>query len=200
MNLERFMSRFGEDFEIIREGKTVYQGPGLRNTGKATGRNYVGFYPGTDVKPGDWLKSVASGDEFHVLDVESRVVKKAVFEVKAYYETKVENRQRIESAGTQSPAFHIGAAFGSIIGTQQDASLTFTLDFTQLQGEIEKRGGEDVEELKEMVAEIQQSLQQEQVVRRGWLARFSGLMERHSWITGALAEALLGWAVGRINL
>jgi len=178
--LDDFMQLGGELFQIIREGES-HEAEGLRNTEKSTKRKYVGFYLGTDVQTDDWLKGTVSGDEFHVLDVTRDVIHGRVFQVKAYYETKAEYMKRIASERAQLPTFNIGTAYGSIIGTQQSASLTAMFDFRRLEKEIEGRGGEDIGELKEMVMEIRNLLQQDEGVRKGALAKFSALLQRHSW-------------------
>lgn len=87
-----------------------------------------------------------------------------------------------------------GAVQGSVIGTHNTAELNNTFDYRKIEVEIEQKGGEDKEELHEALAEIRRLLESGQTLNRGGLARFSGVMERHSWFTSAVAQALVGFA------
>ena len=46
----------------------------------------------------------------------------------------------------------------------------------------------------EAIAQVQRLLERSEYLDRGALARFSGAMERHSWFTGSVMQALLGFA------
>ena len=89
---------------------------------------------------------------------------------------------------------------GSIIGTNNTAELTNTFDFRSLEQQIEREGGEDKEELRAALIEVRQLLEQGESLKRGMLSRYSGVMEKHSWFTGSVMQALLGFttqAIGR---
>jgi ribosome-associated translation inhibitor RaiA len=114
-NLRTFMERHGETFEISREGKTL-QAKGLRNTEKATSRKYVGFYPDTDIRSGDWIKGSVSGDEFHIIDVAKDVIHQRAFQVKAYYETRSQYEARMAVDSARAPHYSVGAIVHSMSG------------------------------------------------------------------------------------
>jgi hypothetical protein len=92
MPLDAFMQMGGEDFEVRRAEQTAFTTTGLRNTEKG-GRKYIGFHPGTDIRPGDVLRGQLSGTEFRVIDVDSMIVHGSVFQVKAFYEVKSQMKQ-----------------------------------------------------------------------------------------------------------
>jgi len=83
----------GEEFEM-RRGDVVFRAGGVRNHDE-TGGKYIGFAPGTEIQPGDWLHGNVSGDRFLVLDVNSMIVRGRVLQVKAYYETAQEHEVRL---------------------------------------------------------------------------------------------------------
>jgi hypothetical protein len=91
--LDEVMKLAGEEFEIVRndERRTV---KGAKNASKSTRRNYVQFYPGTDVKAGDHLIRKVSGDEWLVVEVDPHVIQGQVFSVNAYYETNFERAKQ----------------------------------------------------------------------------------------------------------
>lgn len=87
-----------------------------------------------------------------------------------------------------------GPVQGSVIGTHNTAELTNTFDFRVIEERIEREGGEDKEELKRALAQVQRLLERGEYLDRGALSQFSGSMERHSWFTGSVTQALLGFA------
>lgn len=105
----------------------------------------------------------------------------------------------VEGNNKQEPnvsnVFNIsGDVYSSVIGTHNNAELTTTLDFRSIEQRIEREGGEDEEELKRALAQVQRLLERGDYLDRGALARFSSAMERHSWFTGSVMQALIGFA------
>jgi hypothetical protein len=105
----------------------------------------------------------------------------------------------LERQAANNVTFNFGTADRSIIGTQDYAQLEANINFENIEIEIERRGGEDREALREALQRIEELLQSRDAVRRGELAEFSEVMERHSWFTGAVAQALLGFATQAIT-
>ncbi len=93
------------------------------------------------------------------------------------------------------PTFQFyGPVQGSVIGTHNTAELTNIFDFRAIEQRIQEEGGEDKEELRRALAQIERLLERGEYLDRGALSQFSGVMERHSWFTGAVMQALLGFA------
>lgn len=104
---------------------------------------------------------------------------------------EVEGNKQPDSGST----FNIyGPVQGSVIGTHNTAELTNNFDFRSIEQRIEREGGEDKEELKRALEQVERLLERGQYLDRGALSQFSGAMERHSWFTGAVAQALVGFA------
>lgn len=89
--------------------------------------------------------------------------------------------------------FH-GNVSQSIVGTQNRAELTNNMNFGSVREQIDREGGEDQEELHQALDQVEQLVESGERLDRGELSEFSELMERHSWFTGAVTSALLGFA------
>ena len=87
-----------------------------------------------------------------------------------------------------------GSVHGSVIGTHNTTELTNNFDFRRIEAEIEEKGGEDKEELREALEEVRRLLESGEKLDRGGLAQFSSTLEKHSWFTGSVMQALLGFA------
>lgn len=99
-----------------------------------------------------------------------------------------------------SNVFNIsGNNYGGVIGTHNTNELTNNFDFRTVEQRIEREGGEDKEELREALEEIRRLLESGDSMERGFLSRFSGAMEEHSWFTGAVAQALVGFGTQAVG-
>jgi len=115
----------------------------------------------------------------------------------AHYQVKVvkeTTRELTKPAPTMN--INIGTAYGSNVGTQGNASITNTFNFEALDREIEEKGKEDKEELRQMIAEIKELFEDSEKVKKGSLSKFSEMMQKHSWITGAVAKLGLDFLIG----
>lgn len=191
VNISDFMDVASETLRVER-GDEMFTVEGIRSHDKRE----VKFKPGTDVRPGDWLKA-DSGKRFYVCETDVRMFERRPFALLASYQTETEYEAAQFPPQPQAPTFNIlGDSYGSVIGTQQNAQvLQPTFTFGDLEQEIDRRGGEDTEALQEMVSEIRATLESQDNLNRGWLLRWSELINRHQWITGAIAQLLLVYAV-----
>jgi hypothetical protein len=183
-HLERVMELKGENFVVMRDGYESHVVKGVRNTEENTNRKYLTLYHDSDVRPDDLLVGEVSKDRFFIIDVESDVVEGKVLKKRGYYMTQKEYEQQKQNNG--SPSFHIQNAYGSIIGTQTHATIESN-QFGDIYMMIEQKGGHDAAELMAMIREIEKALSKGEI-KKGALSRFSSLMEKHSWITGAIAQ------------
>jgi hypothetical protein len=198
VRIKDHMHREGETFAVER-GDELFTVRGIRDHRKKE----VLFEPGKDVRSGDWLKA-DSGHRFYVKDMDVQMYERRPAFLRASYQTEQEYKAAQEAASElhRGPIFNIfGDTYGSNIGTQAHAQIlqpNFT--FGDLEQEIESRGGEDTEALKDMVSEIRDTLEQQDSLSRGRLMHWSELINRHAWITGAIAQLLLVYATtGQIS-
>lgn len=105
---------------------------------------------------------------------------------------EVEGRSQPQQ--TSQTNYFYGSVERSIIGTQERAEITANVNFGNIEQRIETEGGEDKEELYEVLAEIRRVVEQDDQLDRGALTKFSSVMQRRSWITAPIASMLLGFA------
>jgi hypothetical protein len=179
------METAGTPFEIERDGKVHTEDGVLQSRGA-----YVSFYPDADVRVGDVLRRPGDGEVLHVTRTASKIMQGKAVGLEGYYETERARSARQAREGASGALHFHASAQQSIVGTQQYGQLTAQLEMRALEIEIDRRGGPDAQDLKRMPEEIRKS----PTLERGFLARSSDLMERHSWITGLVAQMLLEWA------
>lgn len=110
---------------------------------------------------------------------------------------EVEGRNKPPEAGSTYQFY--GNVQGSVIGTHNTAELTNSFDFRAIEQRIEEEGGEDKEELRRALAQVERLLERGEYLDRGALSQFSGAMEKHSWFTGSVMQALLGFATQAVG-
>ena len=111
-----------------------------------------------------------------------------------------------EVEGNKSQPQHVttnfnisGPVHGSVIGTHNTTELTNNFDFRSVEQQIDNEGGEDKEKLYAALEEVRNLLESGEALDRGALSEFSGVMERHSWFTGAVAAAIIGFATQMVG-
>lgn len=191
MNINNAMRSVGEVFSVER-GNEMFRAEGI----KVHDDREILFKPGTDVRPGDWLRA-DSGRRFYVHDTDVQMAHRRPFALRALYRTEAEQQAAQETARPQSTTFNIfGPSYGSVIGSQQHAQvLQPTFTFGDLERDIDRLGGEDAEDLKAMVQELRSTLESQDSLSRGKLLEYSDLLNRHGWITGPIAQLLLVYAM-----
>lgn len=200
--LSRFMAMNGVKFEIQRNSEKIGVVEGLPNHEDATGKQYIGFYPGTDVQGGDVLIG-PSKEKLYVQSATPQYVNKQPFQIKAFYLTEDEMKARHENS---RPVFNINSAVGSVIGTQASVNFHYNynadmLDIGKEIGEIRKQidaaSSPDKEELGKIVDLLEEIVRDKKPVEKGILSRFSDVMQRHEWITSPVMSVLLSWLMLR---
>jgi len=177
----------GETFQVERPGHSTRAAIGLRTT------TYISFFPEDDVQVGDVLRSVATGEVFYIIETDEQIIDGEKLTVHAVYETDAERIEHLEAAHEQS-AFAGEPEHGSTPGSGEQGLRGGAVDLRQLELAIERQGGPDNEALHAMVAALNKALNGAEPPERGFLAPFSTLLERHGWLGGAIAGALLQWA------
>lgn len=110
---------------------------------------------------------------------------------------EVEGNKSQAASGTTFNLY--GNVQGSVIGTHNTAELNNSFDFRAIEQRIEEEGGEDKEELRRALAQVERLIERGEYLDRGALSQFSGAMEKHSWFTGSVMQALLGFATQAVG-
>jgi len=87
-----------------------------------------------------------------------------------------------------------GNFYQSAIGTHNTNTFRGDLDFSTVERRIEEEGGDDKEELREIVAEMRELLEYGGTIDKGFLARFNEKLKEHGWLAGAVAGWLLNFS------
>ena len=191
MIFENFLRRHGIDMRIERDGEIISTIPGLPNRETATNRQYVGFRPGTDIKVDDEVITPAN-ERLYITETQASYFQKHQEEIKAFYMTEAE-KHRKETEQRQSNVYNIGTAYGSVIGTANTATINYKTNFQELRERAELENAPDKEQVQKLIDLVEMIVNGQVPLQKGLLSRFSETMERHSWITSAVASALVSW-------
>ncbi|KYG95676.1 hypothetical protein ABEW24_23800 [Paenibacillus jamilae] len=191
MKLQDFMRPFGkaEKFKIIRNELTIGTLEGYRNT--SDGKRFIHFFPNADIQPEDWVFSESTNEKFYIDDV---IVSKDIddnsnFSKDAYYLT--ESQHKKQSNSSSSVTFHISDVQNSIIGSQQNATLTNNFSDKQITDYIDKNCGPDKELMTEMLSMVNAVIENNVPVQKGTFSRFSETASKYGWLLGAVTTKLL---------
>jgi hypothetical protein len=200
MNLNEWMPEHGEDFRLERGNETfVVEGIKTRS------EKEIKFRPGTDVRPGDWLRD-ESGLRFYVNDTEvQRGFEREPFALIASYQTDAEHQAaRAQQTPAPNVTFNVGNAYGSIFGTQEHAEMSHVsfdfgaveVELDKAEEEVERRGGRDAAELRELIAEVRAAHENGEPPDKGRFAKYLGVIQRNGWVAGPIAGTLLSIVTG----
>lgn len=179
MPVSNMIERFGQKFTVNREGSEVFSVKAIYN-GK---ENALSFMPNAGVKVGDIL-SGDFGESYLITKITPLMERGKIHHIEA----KCVDQNEIKPQSTQS-VFNIGTITNSVVGTGNVVSVSVDSIKTQ----IAEKGGSDQEELNEIVALLEKVLSNQEPIKQGMFSKFSGLLEKHSWLSGSVASAILGF-------
>ena len=199
-----FLEVHGIKFRVERNGKPAREFDGLFNHEKFTRRQYIGFVPKTDVKPGDWLIN-SSDERFYVEDIKTDYEMQQPFELKAYYLTEVEHGKLYPPApeAEHEPEKSVdGAAeseYSDVSYGECVAKLREKIDGLDLAdfGDLNASEAADERDALYQIADfIESVLKDESPLTEGILNDFSDVIQRNPWVTVYMSIAFLNWIVG----
>jgi len=96
-----------------------------------------------------------------------------------------------------------GDGYRSVFGARQQTEMNVFFDSKFVEAEldhaveeIDRRGGSDAVELRELIAEIRSIYQSDEPLQRGSLARYVGVLQNNGWISRPIAGTLLSQLIG----
>ena len=99
-----------------------------------------------------------------------------------------------------SNVFNMSGNFSqTAVGTHNTNTFEGDLDFSTVERRIEEDGGTDKEELRELVAEVRELLENGQTLEKGRLARFNDKLKEYPWLAGPVAGWLLNFGTQEIG-
>lgn len=187
-SIRQFFHLGGEKFDFWRgdEDHAQFELTGLRNRDKRE----IQFEPDADVQEGDLATFQASGKRVSITEVDIVNGHGGLpFALVAKYRPEGER----DPQPSQQFNFH-GPAYG-MFGSQQNFS--FEQVVRDLDQQIEEHGGDDKDELREMVAEIERVVETQDVIPRSKFERWSELANKHApWLLYPLGSILMGYVFG----
>lgn len=194
MPIETFLRQMGIDYIVKRDSQPDRIEKGLINTEQSSGRKYIGFMPGTDILPDDVLVN-PSGDLFYVIETLTDSFMKKPHQLKAYYQTKRE----YELSKQESQAiFNVQNAYGSVIGTNNQATINYNTSIGEIKDRISHEKSSDKEDMEKIVSLLEMVVNNQVPPSKGLFSKFSDIMERHSWLSNSVAATILGWLMSKI--
>ena len=184
----------GVQITIIHQNGSTRTEAGLMNQDPNTKKNYVGFYPGTDIQIGDTLIS-PDGDTMHVVDMQTSYFRSKAEELRAFYLTDTEYKRSQES----SSPLHIDNAYGVSIGDGNTVIVNYIESLDSLKQIVSTTDAPEKAEMEKVVSLLEMVVNNQVPASKGLFSKFSSLMERHSWLSSAVASTILGWLMSQIG-
>ena len=189
MIFENFLRMHGLNMQIERDGEIIATVPGLPNRETATNRQYVGFRPKTDIKIDDVIITPAN-ERLYVTETQASFFQKQQEEIKAFYMTEVEKKRK-ETEQRQSNIYNkIPRPF---FRCRRFRLRRRSPTHRELRERAEAEDAPDKEQVQKLVDLVEMIVNDQIPPQKGLLSKFSETMERHSWITSAVASALVSW-------
>lgn len=188
----------GEAAVLIRDGEKVADIVLLfRELSSKIEEPHVTSKLGTELKKGDVVHLVKRDETYPILRVERRMSFGEHIGYNGYIETAKSKAMHARHQ-SQSQSISIGTNYG-IVGSQHHATVNLSLAMDQIEEDIDVRGGADAGDLRLALAEFRSMMESEGFIKRGALAKFEGVIERHSWFSGAITGVVLNYLYGRIT-
>lgn len=181
MPLTNMIDRVGKTFSIIRSGVNVGTTKGIYDGSKDS----FAFPVNADVKVGDTLNS-EYGESYLITKIQVLTERGKPH----HKEAKCKDQNEIDLAPQQA-VFNIGNVSNSVVGNHNTVSFHQTVD--SIRKQVEQSGEEDKNELNEIVDLLEKILQNQEPIKQGMFSKFSSVMEKHSWLSGSVMSALLGF-------
>ena len=174
----------GIPFQIERKGNVIYTISGLPNHEKATGKQYIGFLPETDIQPNDWIIN-PNGNRLFIEDVQPSYGFGELQQFKAFYLTEVEYT-KINTSNSQNTSniFNIGSATGSV---------------SELRNQVDSSNSPDKSELTKITNLLEMVINNELPPQKGMFSKFADVLKRNSWFATPMMSALFGWLTTQIS-
>ena len=190
MPAEMFILNQGVKMKIFRDDRLIAEEPGLPNHEMSTGRSYIGFLPMCSVRAGDVVVN-PTDNKYYVVDVDTAYFAGRPNQVKAFYLTEAKYIAKQKQA--QGSVFNIENAYGSVIGNSNVATINYQTSISELRQRVEAENAPDKEQMEKLLDLLQLIVDGDVPPHRGLLSKFSETMERHSWLSSAVASTFLSW-------
>jgi len=104
-----------------------------------------------------------------------------------------------EEQNTATAVFNIGSVHDSVFGIGNIANINHETALGEIKNKIDSCSDEDKDELNQIVSLLESILDNQTPVEKGMLSKFSGAIEKHSWLSGSIASTLFGWLIATLH-
>lgn len=189
MEIETFLSMHGISYIVSRQGEPQRTELGLPNKG------YIAFRPGTDIKKSDVLTNPV-GETYYVTKTETEFFYHEPSCLKVFYQTESEYD---EAQQPSSPIFNIQNAYGSVIGTGNQATINYNSAISELKERASADTSPDKAQISQIISLLEMMVNDQVPPSKGLFSKFSEVLERHSWLSSSVASMLLSWLMSKIQ-
>lgn len=193
MGASTLIDSMGVPFRIVRNGECIGTCIGLPRT---HGSDYITFKPAADVQTGDVAIDPAN-QSYTVTHTKIEFFGGAPNMLLAYCETEYDRAERKRQSST---VIQVTNAYGSFIGVNNVATIQYSAALADLKEKAEAYAGPDREQMDRLISLVEMMAKDEIPMQKGMLAKFSALMEKHSWLSGSVASALLSILLNNLHL
>lgn len=148
-----------------------------------SGRSHIDFPIDLDVHSNEWITN-SIGEKLFITEIQEVPPYKS-----CYYISEYEFNSRQSASNTFN--IHADKIENSIIGNQSTATITLSNDLENIRKLIAESSSVDKAELTELVSKLENMTDSREPIPKGFLSKFSAVMQRNSWITSAVSSFLL---------
>ena len=187
---DRAITRSGDTFSVKRNGVIVSTTKGF-----LTGKDYpngIQLLSTSDIEINDVLIQDVTGMSYVISSIHPLTRSNEILGYIAYYKNDNVN------TNTQTFQYNIGSIQGSaVVGNQQNVTLNIGNSIDDIKSLISEKPLEDQEELNTLLQRFENVIEDNQPVSKGFFAKFSDVLHKHSDIAIALGENLINWLTNK---
>ncbi|MCL2235476.1 MAG: hypothetical protein FWB98_03420 [Defluviitaleaceae bacterium] len=139
--------------------------------------------------PGDVIVN-SNGNEFTVLEIHERVMDVEPYGITAYVQSEAD---KVSKSSVHNTIYNFGSMQGSSIGSHGYVTINYNNCLEDMRKRIEAENSPDKVELEQIANLLEMILNGQVPSQKGLFSKFSEVMERNSWISGAVASTIFSW-------
>lgn len=192
--IDRLIKDRCDDFTVERDGKPSHSVKGFFCSNEYP--DTIQLLSDSDIAENDWLIHNATQKRYFINNVKPLSSGNRTLGWMAKYLSERSYKQ--EQERTTPYSISIGSIHGSaIIGNQQTATINNGYNLNEIQNLIATKPVEDREMLNQLIERIKIVTEDNQPISKGFFAKFSDVLEKHSDIATALGSSIINWLAGK---
>lgn len=181
---DRAINRNGSDFDIEREGAII-----SRTKGFFCGNdhpNTIQLLSSSNIEIGDYLIHTPDNRRYQISEIRPLSISNSLEGYMAIYKTP--------SNEPSTYQYNIGTINGSaVVGNQHTVTLNVGSSIQEIKELIKSKPEEEQVELNKLIQRLEIVMEDNQPISKGFFAKFSNILAKHSDIAIALGSSLINW-------